>query len=133
MSLLTPAKRAKTEILVIDSRFIANIKSTKTLDEMLAFVSEIRSEMPDASHHAYSYIINEGANQLFGFNDDGEPLGTAGRPLLAVLKNSRLTNLTVVVSRYFGGTLLGSGGLIRAYSNAVRSVLRITEMQEQIS
>ena len=89
--------------------------------------------MPDASHHVYAYVIGHGATTTLGMSDDGEPSGTAGRPALAVLNGSGLGDVVVVVTRYFGGTLLGTGGLVHAYGDAVREVLLVTSRVEKIA
>jgi len=112
----------RREIQVINSRFIATISPADSVEEARAFIHTIRMEFPDASHHVPAFVIG-GGNSLTEFcSDDGEPSGTSGRPLLAVLKGSGLGNVAVVVSRYFGGTLLGTGGLVKAYSEAGKTV-----------
>jgi uncharacterized YigZ family protein len=88
--------------------------------------------MPDASHHVYAYIVGHGATTTLGMTDDGEPPGTAGRPGMAVLKGSGLGDVVLVVTRYFGGTLLGTGGLVRAYGDAAKAVLAILPTEEKI-
>jgi uncharacterized YigZ family protein len=88
--------------------------------------------MPDASHHVYAYIIGHGATTTLSMTDDGEPPGTAGRPVMAVLKGSGLGDVALVITRYFGGTLLGTGGLVRAYGDAAKAVLAILPRMEKI-
>lgn len=97
------------------SRFIGYISPAQTPEEATAFISEIKAKHWDASHNVYAYILREG--QLSRYSDDGEPQGTAGLPVLGVLQKSGLTDVVVVVTRYFGGILLGGGGLVRAYSH----------------
>src|ERR671921_1142335 len=92
----------------------------------------IRAEMPDAAHHVYAYIVGHGATTTLGMSDDGEPSGTAGRPVMAVLKGSGLGDVALVITRYFGGTLLGTGGLVRAYGDAAKAVLAILPRTEKI-
>src|SRR5919112_241403 len=92
----------------------------------------IRAEMPDAAHHVYAYIVGHGATTTLGMSDDGEPSGTAGRPVMAVLKGSGLGDVALVVTRYFGGTLLGTGGLVRAYGDATKAVLAVLPRAEKI-
>ena len=121
-----PAQEARAELRVVNSRFIATIAPVFSVEEARAFVSRIQDEFPDANHHVPAYIIGHGASIIAHCNDDGEPSGTAGRPALAVLQGSGLGDAAVVVSRYFGGTKLGTGGLVRAYGDAVREVLAIT-------
>jgi len=118
-----PAREARSEIKVINSRFIATAAPTFTVDEAKAFISRVRSEFSDATHNVPAYVIGHGNSIVAHCHDDGEPSGTAGRPALAVLRGSGLGDVAVVVTRYFGGTKLGTGGLVRAYGDAVRSVL----------
>ena len=114
------------------SRFIAQITPVHTEEEALAFVAAARKKYWDARHNCFAYIIGE-RGQLKRCSDDGEPQGTAGRPMLDVLEGEQLTDVVCVVTRYFGGTLLGTGGLVRAYSAAVRAGLEnarvLTRMQ----
>ena len=118
-----PAREARSEIKVINSRFIATAAPTFTVDEAKAFIARVRSEFSDATHNVPAYVIGHGNSIVAHCHDDGEPSGTAGRPALAVLRGSGLGDVAVVVTRYFGGTKLGTGGLVRAYGDAVRSVL----------
>lgn len=103
------------------SRFIGYAKPVQTESEAMAFVEEIRTKHWDATHNVYAYILREG--QIRRFSDDGEPHGTAGMPTLDVLQKNDVTNLVVVVTRYFGGILLGAGGLVRAYSHGAKIAL----------
>ncbi len=110
------------EIVEKKSRFIAVLTPVKTQEEALDFLDGIRKKYYDARHHCYAFIT--GINgELERWGDDGEPGGTAGRPMLDVLRGAELTNVAAVVTRYFGGTLLGTGGLARAYAQAVRQAL----------
>ena len=118
-----PAEETRTEIQVLNSRFIATAAPVFTVDEAKVFVARIRQEFADASHNVPAYLVGYGASVVAHTTDDGEPSGTAGRPALAVLRGSGLGDVAVVVTRYFGGTKLGTGGLVRAYSDAVRAVL----------
>ena len=127
-----PAERARAEIRVVNSRFIADIAPAATVEEAKAFVAAIRAEMPDATHHVYAYIVGHGATTTLGMSDDGEPPGTAGRPTMAVLKGSGLGDAALVITRYFGGTLLGTGGLVRAYGDAAKAVLQIVPREEKV-
>lgn len=101
------------------SKFIGYIKHVETEEEANAFIAEIKSKHWDARHNVYAYIIGENGSTQRS-TDDGEPAGTAGRPVLEVIKGEDLTNVVVVVTRYFGGILLGTGGLVRAYSKAAK-------------
>src|SRR6266508_5563959 len=127
-----PAARARADIRVVNSRFIATAAPAATVEAARAFIAEIRAEMPDASHHVYAYIVGHGATTTLGMSDDGEPSGTAGRPVMAVLRGSGLGDVVLVVTRYFGGTLLGTGGLVHAYGDAARAVLAILPREEKV-
>jgi uncharacterized YigZ family protein len=109
------------------SRFIANVAAVATEEEALAFIEARKKEYWDARHNCYAYILG-GQGQLMRFSDDGEPTGTAGKPILEVLVNSGVRNLVVVVTRYFGGTLLGTGGLVRAYTQATQAGLAASKV-----
>lgn len=111
----TVLRQASGETEEKKSRFIATVKPVKSEDEAVEFINQIRSKYWDASHNVYSYYIC-GNNIVQRFSDDGEPSGTAGMPVLEVIKRMGVQDLVVVVTRYFGGTLLGAAGLIRAYS-----------------
>lgn len=110
------------EITEKKSRFISAVHPAETEEEAVAFIDSVRKTYWDARHHCYAYIIGE-RSDLKRMSDDGEPGGTAGKPMLDILQGEGLTNLVVVVTRYFGGTLLGTGGLARAYSAAARAGL----------
>ncbi len=113
----TVLKQSFVETEEKKSRFIASVKPVKTEDEALEFINELKSKYWDASHNVYSYHIG-GKNIVQRFSDAGEPSGTAGLPILEVIKRMEVQDLVVVVTRYFGGTLLGAAGLIRAYSKS---------------
>jgi uncharacterized YigZ family protein len=115
----TIQKTAEAEIVEKRSRFIATVKPVKTEEEALAFLNELRQKYWNATHNVYAYIIEE--NHIMRYSDDGEPGGTAGLPVLDMLKKEGLTNLIVVVTRYFGGVLLGTGGLVHAYSKSAKA------------
>ncbi len=111
------------EITVKKSRFIATLKPVETEEEATAFINEIKKKYWDAKHNCSAFVVGENG-QLNRCSDDGEPAGTAGRPMLEVLQGIGITNVCCVVTRYFGGTLLGTGGLIRAYQGAVKEGLK---------
>ena len=111
------------EIVEKKSRFIAHVEHVKTEEEALAFIEKIRKQYWDARHNCHAYRIGE-RSELSRASDDGEPQGTAGRPMLDVLAGEDLHDICVVVTRYFGGTLLGTGGLVRAYSQATQEGLK---------
>ena len=127
-----PAKKTRTEIMVVNSRFIATAGPVFSVEEAKDFIAQVKAEFSDASHNVRAYIIGFGASVIQHCNDDGEPSGTAGRPALAVLSGSGLGDIVVVVTRYFGGTKLGTGGLVRAYSDSVRSVLSELPRAEKV-
>lgn len=118
-----PASRHRTEIVVIKSRFITTVSRADTADEARAFIHAIRQEMPDASHHVYAFRAGYGNNVIEGMSDDGEPSGTSGPPTLAVLRGADIGDIALVTTRYFGGTKLGTGGLVRAYTEAAQAAL----------
>jgi len=117
----TIAKEASAEFVERHSRFIGYVKQVKTEEEAVSFINAIKSKNWNATHNVYAYSIREG--QIKRYSDDGEPQGTAGIPTLNVIIKSNITDVAVVVTRYFGGTLLGAGGLVRAYSHAVSIAL----------
>ena len=111
------------EIVEKKSRFIANVRPVETEEEALAFIEEMKKKYLDARHNCSAYILGERQEQM-RCSDDVEPSQTAGKPMMDVLDGAGLTNTAVVVTRYFGGTLLGTGGLVRAYSAAVQEGLK---------
>lgn len=104
------------EIVIKKSRFIGQAKPVETEEEAIAFIEAVKKEHWNATHNCSAYIIGE-RDQIQKASDDGEPSGTAGKPILEVIKNRNLKNTVVVVTRYFGGIMLGAGGLIRAYTD----------------
>lgn len=120
---LIPARRIETEFTEKNSRFITNAAPAFSVSDARDFITIIKEKYPDASHHVPVYLIGHGASQTAHCSDDGEPSGTAGRPALAVLMGSGLGDIALVITRYFGGTKLGTGGLVRAYSDSVRRLL----------
>jgi len=118
----TTVKEAATASFVErKSEFIGNITPVKTEEEAIAFVNKIKKQYADAKHNVYAYLLRE--NNVTRFSDDGEPHGTAGLPVLDVLRKEGVTDVAVVVTRYFGGILLGTGGLVRAYSQGAKMAL----------
>ena len=110
------------EIVEKKSRFIGYIAPVETEDEAIAFINEIRTKHRDATHNVYAYVLREGFKERF--SDDGEPHGTAGMPVLDSIRKAGLTDTAVVVTRYFGGILLGTGGLVRAYTSAASGAIK---------
>lgn len=110
------------------SRFIAHVAAAGTEEEALAFIEAKKKQFWDAKHNCYAYVLGEQALTM-RFSDDGEPTGTAGKPILEVLIGSGIRNLVVVVTRYFGGTLLGTGGLVRAYTKAAQAGIAASDVR----
>lgn len=119
------------EIVEKKSRFIASVCSVSTPEEAQSFIEQIKKKYWDAKHNCSAYVIGKDA-QYTRCNDDGEPAQTAGLPMLEVLLHSEVRNIVVVVTRYFGGTLLGTGGLIRAYGQTVKQALENSVIGEEV-
>ena len=130
--LLIPADKTRAEIMVANSRFIATISPAFSVEEAREFIHSIRQEFQDASHNVPAFLIGHGNSVMAHCTDDGEPSGTAGRPVLAVLSGSGLGDVVLVVTRYFGGTKLGTGGLVRAYTDAAKAVLNILPLAKKV-
>ena len=119
------------EIIEKKSRFIANIKSVESVEEAQAYIEEIKKKYWDARHNCSAFSV--GVERVTTrCNDDGEPSGTAGKPILEVISGSGVHNIVIVVSRYFGGTLLGTGGLVRAYTDAARAGIENSDIVEKV-
>ena len=129
---LVPASAAEVELRFKNSRFIGTAASASDVGEAKVYVNSIRTRFPDASHHCYAFAAGFGATVVHGMSDDGEPSGTAGRPMLALVQGAGLGDIAVVVTRYFGGTKLGTGGLVRAYTETAQAVLAAIERVEKI-
>ena len=124
----TISGRSIAEIEEKKSRFIAHLAHVESEEEALSFLEEIRTEHRMARHNVYAYILRgEGASERIRYSDDGEPQKTAGLPTLQTLQHAGLTDIACVVTRYFGGTLLGTGGLVRAYTQATQSAIAKSE------
>lgn len=121
---LRPKENYRIEISVLSSRFITTVACATTTDKARIFIQNIRDELPDASHHVYAFRVGYGNTILEGMSDDGEPSGTAGPPSLAVVRGSDLGDIVLVTTRYFGGTKLGTGGLVRAYTESAKVALQ---------
>ena len=116
-----PTAPSETEFVEKRSRFIGRVKPVETEEEARAFVEEVRRRHHDARHNCWCYLLREG--NVLRYSDDGEPQGTAGQPMLGVFEKEGVTNLVCVVTRYFGGVLLGAGGLVRAYTQSAKDAL----------
>jgi uncharacterized YigZ family protein len=121
-----PVGRTRVETVVQKSRFVSTIQSACSAAEAQGLIREIRAEMPDATHHVYAFRAGHGASVIEGMSDDGEPAGTSGPPTLAVVRGSGFGDVLLVTTRYFGGTKLGTGGLVAAYTLAAQNVLKAT-------
>ena len=129
-----PAATFRCEIEVKHSRFIATIEPTDTPDAALSFISRIKQEFPDATHNCWAYLIGPpGSTDRIGLSDDGEPHGVAGKPMLTTIQHGGIGDITAVVTRYFGGTKLGMGGMVKAYTQAVKTALEQLTVTEKIS
>lgn len=129
---LIPLKEVRREQKVLNSLFIATLAPAFTIDEARTFMARISKEFADASHNVPVYIIGGGNTVTEYFSDDGEPSGTSGKPALAVLRGSGLGDVVMVITRYFGGTLLGTGGLVKAYTESAQSVVNAAERGRRI-
>jgi uncharacterized YigZ family protein len=127
-----PLSEVREEIRVSNSRFIASLSPAGSVEEARGFINKIKMEFSDATHNVPTFLIGHGDSVTAHCSDDGEPSGTAGRPALAVLQGSGLGDVVVVITRYFGGTKLGTGGLVHAYSDAVRAVLPKVERAQRV-
>ncbi len=127
-----PAAPVRVEHEVSHSRFVASLAPVSTVEDARAYIASIRTEMPDASHHVYAFKVGYKTSVIEGLSDDGEPTGTAGPPIMAVLRGAELGDAALVVTRYFGGTKLGTGGLVRAYSDSARAALAAVVRIEKI-
>ncbi len=127
----TILEQAEAEISEKKSRFIATVRPVKTEEEARAFIEEMKKKYWDATHNVFAYQIGE-RNEIQRFSDDGEPQGTAGMPILNVLKGEDIKDTAIVVTRYFGGTLLGTGGLVRAYGKSAKEGLLAAGIAELV-
>ncbi|MBO5168688.1 MAG: YigZ family protein [Phascolarctobacterium sp.] len=127
--LFTIVKDFRQEIVIEKSRFICTLKKVNSEAEAQEFIKAIKKEFWDATHNCSAYIVDEMAQRS---SDDGEPSGTAGLPMLEVLRKNKLTNTAAVVTRYFGGIKLGAGGLVRAYTNSVAEAVRATGIAQKV-
>jgi uncharacterized YigZ family protein len=129
---LVPLTEIRREGIVVNSRFIATLAPAFSIEEARTFIARIKKEFADATHNVPAYIIGGGNTVTEYFSDDGEPSGTAGKPALTVLRGSGLGDAALVVTRYFGGTLLGTGGLVKAYTEAAQSVVNAVERGRRV-
>lgn len=126
-----PASQHRVEEVIDRSRFITTVAYTPTVEAARGFIAARRAEFVDASHNCWAYLVGPpGSTGQVGYSDDGEPHGTAGKPMFTVLQHCAIGDITVVVTRYFGGTLLGRGGLVRAYGGGVKLALETLPLGE---
>jgi uncharacterized YigZ family protein len=128
-----PLNEIRREQIVVNSRFIATLAPVFSIDEARSFLARLKREFADASHNVPAYIIGGGNTVTEYFSDDGEPSGTAGKPALAVLRGSGLGDVAVVITRYFGGTLLGTGGLVKAYTESTQRVIHAVKRGRRVA
>ena len=124
---ITISKAASKEIIINKSRFIGYASPCPTESDALLYIKKIREEHRSATHNCYAYIIGQNSG-IIRYSDDGEPGGTAGLPILDVIRSRRIVNCCVVIVRYFGGTLLGTGGLVRAYTQGCKIALEAAQI-----
>ena len=128
-----PAARHRAEQSIDRSRFICTLERIQSPEEARAFLKEMHAEFPDATHNCWAYVAGApGSTSRIGMSDDGEPHGTAGRPMLTVLAHSGIGEIAAVVTRYYGGTKLGTGGLVKAYGGAVQRALATLPRTERV-
>jgi uncharacterized YigZ family protein len=128
-----PAATHRVAEEIRHSRFITTVAYTPSVAAARSFISDIKAEYSDASHNCWAYLVGPpGGTSQIGYSDDGEPHGTAGRPMFTVLQHSGLGDTTAVVTRYFGGTKLGKGGLVKAYSGGVQYALEELPLAEHV-
>lgn len=131
-SYLIPAAQVQTEIVIKKSRFISSVRLAASVPEARLVIASVRAERPDAHHHVYAFRVGFGKTVTEGMSDDGEPAGTSGPPTLAVLRGSGVGDIALVTARYFGGTKLGTGGLVRAYTASAQAALSMLKTELKV-
>jgi uncharacterized YigZ family protein len=129
---LEPIGTSDTEHVVKRSRFLAAARAVTSIEEAEAFIARVRTEHPDAGHVVYAFLIGDEHSEHAGVSDAGEPKGTAGRPVMEIVRGSGIRDVIVTVVRYYGGTKLGTGGLVHAYGGVAREVLAKLPTRERI-
>ena len=129
---LIPAETVRTEIVIRKSRFLTTVKRATTVVEARHRLAELRSILPAANHYVYAFRVGFGNSVTEGMSDAGEPTGTAGPPTLAVLRGSGIGDILLVTARFFGGTKLGTGGLVRAYTESAQEALRELKTERKV-
>uniref|UniRef100_A0A7S1NH10 Impact N-terminal domain-containing protein n=1 Tax=Eutreptiella gymnastica TaxID=73025 RepID=A0A7S1NH10_9EUGL len=128
-----PECEVEAEVKIKNSVFIGTVGHTPTTEDARAFISKLKERYPDASHWCYAFAIGHGASVIHGMSDDGEPSGTAGKPILQVVGGSGLGDVCVVVTRFYGGTKLGTGGLVKAYTEGAKVALELVTFKEKVA
>ncbi len=129
---LTITGEVRTQIKVKDSKFIASVAPVQSEGEAMSFIERISREFYDATHNVTAFKVGLGDQAIKRYNDDGEPAGSSGPPVLMAIEGEELTNVAVIVTRYFGGTKLGFGGLVRAYGDCAKAGLTLAEIKEKV-
>ena len=132
MAYYVPSEELRNEIVIGGSRFIATLAPAFSVEVARDFIAQIKNKFDDASHNVPAFLIGSGNAVTAHASDDGEPSGTAGRPALSVLQGSGLGDVVLVVTRYFGGTKLGTGGLVKAYTQAAHTVVSVVPRAEKV-
>ncbi|MEN9508346.1 MAG: hypothetical protein RLZZ621_909 [Gemmatimonadota bacterium] len=128
-----PAGRHRIELVIDRSRFLCTVTRAESIADAQQFIRDVSHEFADATHNCWAYVVGApGSTDRIGMSDDGEPHGTAGRPMLTVLSHSGLGDIAAVVTRYYGGIKLGTGGLVKAYSGAVQEALLTVPRTERV-
>ena len=128
-----PRERYRAELLIDRSRFICTVERVPSVEEAQAFIRAMHTEFADATHNCWAYVAGApGSTDRIGMSDDGEPHGTAGRPMLTVLQHCGIGEIAAVVTRYYGGIKLGTGGLVKAYGGAVQEALATLPVIERV-
>jgi uncharacterized YigZ family protein len=128
-----PRERHRAELVIDRSRFICTVERVQSVEEAQAFIRAMNTEFADATHNCWAYVVGApGSTDRIGMSDDGEPHGTAGRPMLTVLQHCGIGEIAAVVTRYYGGTKLGTGGLVKAYGGAVQEALATLPVAERV-
>lgn len=128
-----PAAPLKVEENIKNSQFITRVRSAATAESAKTFIKELKQQIPEATHHCWAYIVgNPKSTTLIGCSDDGEPSGTAGKPMLHVLQHANVGDIVVVCTRFYGGTKLGTGGLARAYGGGVKLAIDNLSVMQKI-
>ncbi|MCW8879923.1 MAG: YigZ family protein [Kangiellaceae bacterium] len=130
---LVPAEPVDVEEIIKNSQFITRLRNVASVEAAKGFIKELNQRYPDATHHCWAYIVGDPkATTLLGCSDDGEPSGTAGKPMLNVLQHSHIGDVVAVCTRYYGGTKLGTGGLTRAYGGGVKLAMESIVTKQKI-